>query len=122
MSAAVLDAARGKALKLQGQQYSLDFAGGEWRDQMLDYARAWLAIEVARGMRTMTIECLRAACPHQPASHYAWGSAPRILKAHGLIVEDWAAPDVQRTIRAESVKTHSHPVKVWRIVGAGAQQ
>lgn len=116
-----LDASAGLALKAQGQQLALQWAGDDWKQNMLGFARVWFAIERLSGVSTMTIERLRDACPHQPASHFAWGTVPALLMREGLIEPDWAAPGVQRTIKAVSTKTRAHPVKVWRICGRGAE-
>lgn len=110
----MLSAAASRAAKQVGQQLALDMAG-DWKADVLVELRAWLAVHRGQGNTTMTLEQFRALAVNQPASHKAWGALPAIACKAGLIQpvlhEDGSA--VMR--RAESVRTHAHPVRLWRI-------
>ena len=104
----ILDAQRGAALKERGQQIALDFAG-PWADAVLLEFRGWLAVEKAKGAKTITVEQFRAVARNQPPSSAAWGSVPRLACKAGLI-----APTGEY-VKAAAVRTRSHPVALWQI-------
>lgn len=111
----MLNATASRAGKQVGQQLALDMAG-DWKADVLVELRAWLAVHRGQGNTTMTLEQFRAQAVNQPHSHKAWGALPAIACKAGLIEailhDDGSA--VMR--RAESVRTHAHPVRLWRIV------
>jgi hypothetical protein len=64
----------------------------------------------------MVFEQFRAQARCQPHSHKAWGALPALAAKRGWI-EAAAHADGSPVMRlAESEKTHSHPVRVWRIL------
>lgn len=110
-----LNATASRAAKQAGQQLALDMAG-DWKADVLVELRAWIAVHRGQGNREMTMEQFRAQAVNQPTSHKAWGALPAIACKAGLIEpvlhDDGSA--VMR--RAASVRTHAHPVRLWRIV------
>lgn len=111
----MLNAAASRAAKQAGQQLALDMAD-DWTDRVLVELRAWLAVHRGQGKREMTMEQFRAQAVNQPASHKAWGALPAIACRANLIepvVHGDGSPVMRR---AESVRTHAHPVRVWRIL------
>lgn len=109
----MLNATASRQAKEYGQQLAIDFAT-EWKDAVLLELRGWLAIHKAKGFTTMTFEQFRHDAKEQPKTHKCWGAIPRIACGLGLIAP-MNHPDGTPVMRpAESVKTHSHPVRVWR--------
>lgn len=94
--------------KEAGQQQTL--AGNEaWKHAVLVELVGWLATRKGRGATHMTMEEFRHEAVNQPLSHKAWGALTTTAKGLGLIEFDGY-------VRAQSVKTHSHPIGRWRIV------
>lgn len=110
-----LDPVASAELKHAGQQLALDFSG-EWKDDVIVAFAGWVAMQKAKGLRSITIEQFRASTTLQPHSHKAWGALPRILVAKGLIRPALDGEGQQRYQRAAAPKTHAHPVAVWEIV------
>jgi hypothetical protein len=111
----MLNAAASLKAKESGQQLAL-FLEPEWKDAVLLELRGWLAIHKAQGHSTMTFEQFRHEARNQPASFKAWGALPRVACAAGLLAP-MKHPDGSPVVRAaESVKTHGHCVRVWRLV------
>lgn len=100
----------GRDRKREGQRQALDHAGAEWSAMILKAMRLWLNVIKAQGRPEFRFEEFRATCTKamQPPSHKAWGSVPRLAIKDGLI--EWTG----RYVQAESLKTHAHPVKLWR--------
>lgn len=111
----MLDAAQGSALKEQGMQLAIDFAG-DWPEEVILELRAWLAVQKAIGLTNISIEQFRSQAKSQPDSHKYWGSLPRMACKAGLLAPmlDQAGERVYR--RAASPKTHAHPVAMWRLL------
>lgn len=109
----MLDAIASHAAKDAGQQLTLSFAG-DWRSRVLLELRGWLAIHKAKGHETMTFEQFRHEAREQPSSHKSWGALPGVAARAGLIEAMTHADGSPVVRKAESVKTHSHPVRVWR--------
>lgn len=105
----VLDAERSAALKTQGQQIALDFAG-DWPERALLELRGWIAVQKAMGLRTVTVEQFRAQARNHPTSSKGWGALPRIACKAGLIAS------TGQYVKAAAVKTRSHPVALWRVL------
>lgn len=103
-----LDAAKGRALKQQGQQLALDLAG-DWRQRALVEFAAWIAEQKANGFTTVTVEAFRSQAQNHPPTSKAWGCLPLLAVRDGLI-----HPTDQFT-RAAAPRTRSHPVRVWRV-------
>lgn len=115
----MLNAQSSRAGKERGQQLALDLSG-EWRERVLLELQGWIAIHKARGNTTMTMEQFRAEARNHPESPKAWGPLPAVACKAGLIAP-LTHPDGSPVMRrAESVKTHSHPVRVWSLLPAGA--
>lgn len=116
-----LNAAEGQRLKTEGMQRAFNFSG-PWQDVVLNELRAWLVVERARGMTTMTIERFRAEAKTQPVSHKAFGSLPRIAIKAGLLTRALNADGEPIYTKAASPATRRHPVAVYRIpaVACGA--
>lgn len=111
----MLNATASHAAKQQGMQLALQMSG-DWRDEILIELRGWIAMHKARGHTTMTVEQFRAEARNQPASHKAWGAFTNMARAEGLIAP-MQHPDGSPVMRlAESVKTHRHPVRCWRLL------
>jgi hypothetical protein len=98
----------GNAAKFAGQQLTLD-VNTEWKHAVMVELRAWLERQKAAGTTHMTMEAFRAVARNQPSSHKAWGAMTTAAKHAGLIEFDGY-------VRAQSVKTHAHPIGHWRIV------
>lgn len=111
----LLDAQASHAAKLHGQQVALDFSA-DWGDDVLGELATWCRDRKAQGFTEMTFEQFRAEARAQPKSSKAWGSLPRRALMRGLIAAKVHADGSPVMRAAESVKTHSHPVRVWRIV------
>lgn len=109
----VLDAQRGAALKQAGMQLALDIEG-DWLQRALAEFEAWLTVQKAMGHSTVTVEQFRAVAMNRPARHFAWGPFPVAACKAGLIEPEWIAPGHQMRVKAASVRTHGHEVKVWR--------
>jgi hypothetical protein len=103
-----LHAAHSEAAKAAGQQLTLD-VNVAWTHQAIVELKAWLALRKAQGATHMTMEEFRHVARHQPASHKCWGALTTVAKNLGLIEFDGY-------VRAQSVKTHSHPVINWRLM------
>ena len=88
----------------------------EWAEHVLVEFRAWLTVQKARGLKTITVEEFRSQAKNLPSSHKAWGSLPRIACRAGLIKPaiDPAGERIYR--RAAALKTHAHPVALWRVL------
>lgn len=110
----MLDAHASAAAKDHGQQLALTFAT-EWREAVLMELRGWLAIHRAKGHSTMTFEQFRHEARNQPGSHKAWGALPAIACREGLIAPLTHTDGSPVMRRAESEKTHAHPVRVWKV-------
>lgn len=80
----MLDAAQGSALKEQGMQMAIDFAG-DWPEEVILELRAWLAVQKAIGLTNISIEQFRSQAKSQPDSHKCWGSLPRMACKAGLL-------------------------------------
>lgn len=117
----MLNADASLAAKRTGQQLSIMFEG-EWTVAVLAELRAWLAARAAAGHRTFVFEEFRHDAHAQPNSHKSWGSLPALACREGLIAP-MNHPDGSPVMRrAESVKTHSHPVRLWAIASSFASQ
>lgn len=103
-----MDDMAGLSAKAAGQQLTLE-ANATWTQQAISELHAWLSLRKAAGATHMTMEEFRHAAANQPASHKAWGALAGVAKGLGLIAFDGF-------VRAQSVKTHAHPVGRWRIV------
>lgn len=115
----MLDAVASLASKRSGQQLALDVSG-DWPETVLVELRAWLADHRAKGHDTMTMEQFRAQAVHQPASFKAWGALPRLACAAGLLEAMTHADGSPVARPAESVRTHGHFVRVWKILPASS--
>lgn len=113
----MLNAEASHAGKVAGMQLSILF-DGEWRIAVMQELRAWLATRRAAGHATMTFEAFRHDAIAQPSTHKAWGSLAAIACREGLIAP-MNHPDGSPVMRrAESVKTHAHPIRVWAIASS----
>lgn len=91
-----------------GQQLTLD-ANVEWKHNVIVELRAWIATRKDQGETHMTMEEFRHAARNHPDSHKAWGALTSMARSAGLI-------EFACYTKAKSVKTHSHPVGLWRLV------
>lgn len=103
-----LNASSAASAKSAGQQLTLD-VNVAWKHSVVVELRSWLADRKAAGATHMTMEEFRHVAVNQPDSHKAWGALTGVARGLGLIVFDGF-------VRAQSVKTHAHPVGRWRIV------
>ena len=112
-----LNAVASRAAKDRGQQLALDLAGTEWKESVLAELGAWCAVRRAQGHTDMTMEQFRAVAKASPPSHKCWGTVPAIACRAGILAP-MVHPDGSPVMRAaESVKTHGHFVRVWRLAG-----
>jgi hypothetical protein len=112
----MLNAAASRAAKEHGQQLAIDFAGEDWKARVLVELRAWCATRRAQGHEEITMEQFRAVARNVPTSHKAWGTLPAIACKAGILAP-MAHADGSPVMRfAESVKTHRHPVRAWRLL------
>lgn len=102
-----LNASLSASAKAVGQQMTIDVHVA-WTQHAIVELKTWLALRKAAGATHMTMEEFRHATTNQPDSHKAWGALTTIAKNLGLIEFDGY-------VRAQSVKTHNHPVVTWRI-------
>lgn len=110
----MLNPTTSRQAKEAGQQLALDMAG-DWKERVLLELRGWLQAHAARGNETMAMEQFRAVAKEHPASTKAWGPLPMLACKAGLL-EPMTHPDGSPVMRlAESVKTHRHPVRCWRL-------
>jgi hypothetical protein len=109
-----LNATASRQAKETGQQLALDMAG-DWKAEVLLELRGWIAIHKARGNSSMTFEQFRHEARNQPGSHKAWGSLPGMACRAGLIAPMAHADGSPVMKAAESVKTHGHHVRVWKV-------
>jgi hypothetical protein len=112
-----LNAVASRAAKDRGQQLAI-FFDGEWTAAVLAELEAWIAARREQGYTEMTFEQFRHDAIAVPHSHKAWGSLPRLACAAGLIAPMVHADGSPVMRAAESVKTHGHFVRVWRLAGA----
>lgn len=103
-----MDDTAGLNAKSVGQQLTLE-ANAAWTKRAAIELRSWLDSRKAAGATHMTMEEFRHVAQHQPESHKAWGALTTVAKNMGLIAHDGY-------VRAQSVKTHAHPIGLWRIV------
>lgn len=103
-----MDDMGGLLAKAAGQQLTLD-VNVAWAQHAIVELKAWLANRKQAGVTHMTMEEFRHVAVHQPESHKAWGALTTVAKNMGLIAHDGY-------VRAQSVKTHAHPIGHWRIV------
>jgi hypothetical protein len=99
----------GQMLKEQGMQLAMDFSGEGWKERALELFREFCLELKAAGREYVRVEEFRAVAP-PPRTPKAWGAFSRAAMADGII-----APTGQYE-KAESAKTHAHPVLRWRIV------
>lgn len=104
----MLSAAAARAGKDYGQQLTLD-ANVEWKHHVMVELRAWIATRRMQGATHMTMEEFRHVARNQPDSHKAWGAITTAARKAGLIEHESYVP-------ATSVKTHGHPIGLWRFV------
>jgi hypothetical protein len=100
----------GLDLKFAGQK--LPAANNlDWMDEASAFLRTWCA---ARRRKCFAFEEFREwAIEHglgEPLTHHAWGVLPRRAVAEKLI----ESTDMFRPAR--SARTHSHPVRLWRVL------
>lgn len=113
----MLNAEASRAAKRTGMQMSIMF-DGEWTAAVLIELRAWLAARRQAGHETMTFEQFRHDATAHPTSHKAWGSLPALACREGLIAP-MTHPDGSPVMRrAESLRTHAHPVRVWKLASS----
>lgn len=94
---------------IQRASYHTEAEYPGWAARTIDALRIFCADAKSSGKSEFTFEQFRAIRQHDaPASHKAWGSIPRIAAAAGII--EWTG----RYELAKSIKTHGHPVKLWR--------
>jgi len=103
-----MDDMAGLLAKSAGQQLTLD-VNVAWAQHAIVELKAWLALRKQQGAAHMTMEEFRHVARHQPETHKAWGALTTSAKNLGLIAFDGY-------VRAQSVKTHAHPIGRWRIV------
>lgn len=103
-----LNAIASHAAKVLGQQLTLD-AHVEWKHHVMVELRAWIATRKAQGATHMTMEEFRHVARNQPDTHKSWGAITTAAKNAGLLEFD-------SYVRAQSEKTHAHPVVRWRLV------
>jgi len=96
-----------RAGKEYGQQLTLD-AHVEWKHHVMVELRAWIDKRKAQGVTHMTMEEFRHVARNQPDTHKSWGAITTAAKNAGMLVFDGY-------VRAQSVKTHAHPVVRWRL-------
>lgn len=101
-----LNAANAQAAKDFGQQLTLD-ANVEWKHHVMVELRCWIDSRRAEGATHMTMEEFRHVARNQPESHKAWGALTSSARNAGMLEFDGY-------VKAQSVKTHSHPVARWR--------
>jgi hypothetical protein len=117
-----LNAVASRAAKDRGQQLALDLAGEEWKTSVLVELRAWCAVRRAQGYEDMTMEQFRAEAKNHPASFRAWGPLPVIACRAGILAP-MNHPDGSPVMGfAESVKTHRHPVRRWKLLSSAHPQ
>jgi hypothetical protein len=114
MAKKILDAKAGRAAKDKGQADALAGAGLTWTDAVIYSLRLFIRYRVRPGgeflfesFRDYYTSGGRGPLPKSPN---AWGAIPRIAARKGLIV--WTG----KYAPAKSIKTHAHPVKVWRVL------
>ena len=104
----------GEQRKRRGQKQALDHSGPVWMSKVMQTMRFWLVLRKARSESLFRFEEFRAYCEQfhdlVPQSHFAWGALPRVALCAGLI------EFTGEYVKAESPKTHSHPVRVWRAI------
>lgn len=103
-----LNASLSSAAKAAGQQLTLD-VNVAWTQYAITELKAWLALRKLQGATHMTMEEFRHVARQQPSTHKAWGALTTIAKNLGLIEFDGY-------VRAQSVKTHSHPIGRWKLL------
>lgn len=105
-----LNAAVSDRYKAFGQQLTIE-ANFDWKVDVMVELRAWIARRKAQGATHMTFEEFRHEARHQPDTHKAWGALATACKTAGMLEFDGY-------VKAQSAKTHSHPVARWRFSGA----
>lgn len=109
----ILDAPASRAAKDAGQQLALDYSS-QWRDTILIDLGRWLREQKAAGRSEVVLESFRAATTNHPVSTKASGALPRMACRAGLIRAATGSDGAPKYRPAQAVRTHGHPVKVWR--------
>lgn len=102
-----LDHELARAARDDGIQRAAEHAGESWMDLAVrDFAR----FVKERGEATCEQWRFDWLSRHNPppATHKAYGAVPSTAAKRHLVV------NTQRYVRAVSVKTHAHPVPLWR--------
>jgi hypothetical protein len=101
----------GEDLKRRGQEAVIAKAPDEWKERAIYLLRIYVA-----GLATGALFAMEDARAYmdlcglgQPHDHHAWGSLPRLALSAGIPIER-----TDRTRKASSPKTRSHPVSLWR--------
>lgn len=102
-----MDDMGGLLAKAAGQQLTLE-VNVAWTQHAITELKAWLVLRKEQGATHMTMEEFRHVAVHQPESHKCWGALTTMAKNLGLIEFDGY-------VRAQSIKTHAHPIGRWRI-------
>lgn len=81
-----------------------------WIAQAMALLRRYLAHYAGPEFKIESFRTFAVACGlPAPRSHHAWGALPRLAVRDGLI--EWTG----RYEPATSVRTHGHPVRVYRV-------
>ena len=103
---------KGSELKAEGQKLALDHAGLSWTQETLDKLRSFCKVRKAMGVPHFKIEefvlIIKKRGWRQPPSPNAYGALTLLAYDTGII------EFTGQYQNAESPKTRSHPVKVWR--------
>jgi hypothetical protein len=106
--------ATGEEAKQLGMQLALEHAGEKWTADMLEKLRAFCKARKQMGRPFFKFEEFRAVALvsqwPSPPTHKAWGglASAAANKNHKIIS---ATGEYEK---AESKKTHGHPVPIWR--------
>ncbi len=103
----------GHDLKIEGQQLALDYAGVDFKEALPGALKKWC--EKLGRYSEFRFEQFREWALNEkelpePSKPNAWGAIPTKAASMGLI------ESTGRYEKATALKTHSHPVQVWRVL------
>lgn len=97
----------GEVLKERGQQLTLLNAGEAWQVSAMDALRKFAQERKEFTAEQFRYEWLSGGNGYEPPTHKAWGALFTAAAKADVIRH------TGRYVKAQSAKTHGHPVAVW---------
>ena len=100
-------------LKQQGQQIAFDYAGVDFKEALPSVLQQWCILIGKRAefrFEQFREWALNSKALPEPSTPKVWGAVPSKAAAMGLIEA------TGKYEKATSLKTHGHPVQLWRVL------